>query len=348
MTNTTMIGVDLAKDVIQVCVFSRNKVLSNVEVTPFEFTQLLVRQKPSIIVFEACGTSNYWRQKAESLGHDARLISAKLVSSVRQNQKTDKNDALAIVQAAMLPDVTFIQGKNSEQQQLQSILRMRELSVKQKTSLHNQLCALLLEFNIRVSPRMGGLKGAVLSTLEDAENGFSFTFRQAIELMWQQYLNCIEAIKNFDGYLNELLDINPECKKLTKLEGVGIINAINLYISFSTDSLGQVKSAKSAAACIGLTPVQHSSGGKTKLGSISKNVQNSSLRSQIITGAFTYVNQVSKRKAKTQKDIWLQALIGRRGKKCAAVALANKTVRTAFALLTNKTEYVAVKLPIAA
>ncbi len=347
MNNTTTVGVDLAKDVIQVCVFSKNKVLSNSEMTPSEFTQWLICQKPSLVVFEACATSNYWKQKASSLGHDARLISAKLVSSVRQNQKTDKNDALAIVQATMLPDIKFVTGKSIEQQQLQSVLRMRELSVKQKTALNNQLSALLLEFNIRVSSRNGGLKGAICTVLEDAENGFTFTFRQALEQMWLQYLNCIEVISKFDEYLKVLLDATPECKKLTKLEGVGIINAINLYTSLNSEEFGILKNGKSAAACIGLTPIQHSSGGKTKLGAINKNVKNSILRSQLVTGAFTYVNQVSRRDARSQKDIWLQSLIKRRGKKCAAVALANKTVRTAFALLNNKTEYTAAKLKMA-
>jgi len=112
---TTTVGVDLAKDVIQVCVFSNNKVRSNIEMTPSEFTQGMICQKPSVFVFAGCGSSNYWKQKAASLGHDSRLISAKLVNSIRQNQKTDKNDALAILQAAMLPGVNFVAGKSLEQ-----------------------------------------------------------------------------------------------------------------------------------------------------------------------------------------------------------------------------------------
>ena len=155
----TIVGVDLAKDVIQVCVFTNKKVRSNTEMTPSEFTAFLANANSTTIVFEACGTSNYWKQKAISLDHDARLISAKLVAAVRQNQKTDQNDALAIVQASLLPDVAFIAGKSIEQQQLQSIMRLRELCVKQKTATGNQLTSLLLEFNIKVSSRNGGLRG---------------------------------------------------------------------------------------------------------------------------------------------------------------------------------------------
>jgi len=144
-----------------------------------EFLIWLFKSKPMTIVFEACGTSNYWKQRAIEARHDAHLISAKLVSSIRQNQKTDKNDALAIVQASQLADIQFIKGKSVEQQQLQSMVRLRELAIKQKTASRNQIKALLLEFNIRVSPRQGGLKGVVESLLEDAENGLSFEFKHA-------------------------------------------------------------------------------------------------------------------------------------------------------------------------
>ena len=130
--NNTTIGVDLAKDVIQVCVFSQQKVISNSEMNVADFTIWLAQRKPTTIIFEACGTSNYWKQKATSLGHTVKLISAKLVNVVRQQQKNDKNDALAIVQASHLPDVKFIEGKTLEQQQLQSLMRIRELAVKQK------------------------------------------------------------------------------------------------------------------------------------------------------------------------------------------------------------------------
>jgi transposase len=155
--NSTIIGVDLAKDVFQVCVVKNNKVLSNIEMIPSDFQLWLIESAPLTIVFEACSTSNYWKQSAAQHGHNAHLISARLVSSVRQNQKSDQNDALAIVQAALLPEVKFISGKNLDQQQLQSILRLRELCVRQKVATHNQLIALLFEFNIRTSNRKNSL-----------------------------------------------------------------------------------------------------------------------------------------------------------------------------------------------
>jgi transposase len=273
------------------------------------------------------------------LGHDAQLISAKLVDTVRQNQKNDKNDALAIVQASQLPDIKFIAGKSRTQQQMQSIMRLRELSIKQKTAQQNQLTALLLEFNIRVSNKNGGLRGTVESALEDAENGLTDEFRKAIHQAWLQYIEVVKSVSVYDICLEKAIKDIPECQKLMDLEGIGVINAVNLYnVLFCSDN-GTFKKGKDASACIGLTPVQHSSGGKTKLGSIGKHIRNSTLRSQLVTGAVTYVNHVNRRSPKTKKEVWLKALIERRGKKCAAVALANKTVRTAFAILSNNTYY---------
>lgn len=263
-----------------------------------------------------------------------------MVNSVRQQQKNDKNDALAIVQASLLPGVKFIQGKTIPQQQLQSLMRLRDLSVKQKTATKNQLKALLSEFNIRVS----NLSRTIQDLLEDAENGYSPYFRKAISTVWKTYLQLTQAVKEYDNCIQKAIRTSAECKKLTSLEGVGPINAINLYLAIGCSQSTIFNDGKGVSACIGLTPVQHSSGGKTKLGKISKNVRNRMIRSQLVTGAFTFVNSISKKEAKTTKEVWLKNLIERRGKKCAAVALANKTVRTAFSMLTKQTEYSALAI----
>ncbi len=335
----TKVGVDLAKEVIQVCIYRNKKVQSNIEMTPSEFLCWLVNAKPVTIIFEACGTSNYWRQKAIEAGHDARLISAKLVSVVRQNQKTDKNDALAIIQTSLLPDVTFIGGKTVEQQQLQSIKRLRELAVKHQGASQKQLVSLLLEMNIRVSNRKGGIICAIEGVLEDATNGLSAECRAAIFTSKEHLQSLIKAVHRYDDCLEKSVIAHADCKKLLKLEGVGTMNAINLYIALGCWDIGVFTKGKDASACIGLTPIQHSSGGLVKLGSIGKHCKNSILRSQLVCGAMAAVTQAVNREAKTKKDVWIKGLVERRGKKCAAVALANKTVRTAYAMLTQGTEY---------
>ena len=346
--HNTKVGVDLAEKVIQVCVFRKKSVNSNKEMSPETFMDCLANSKPMTVVFEACGTSNYWMQKAQEHGHDARLISAKLVETVRQNQKTDKNDALAVIQAAMLPDVNFISGKTPAQQQLQSMQRMRELAIKNRDALKKQLRSLLLELGIRTGNKKGGMLMAIDEVLEDADNGLTVEFRRALHTAREQLSVAIETVKAYESGLESAIKLHHDCKKLLKLESVGPVNAVNLYMTLACNDSEVFSKGKDAAACIGLTPLQHSSGGKTKNGSIGKKVKNSMLRSQLITGAMAVVQQLKKRPAKTEKEVWLKGVIERRGKKRAAVALANKTVRTAFAMLRDGTEYVTKPLVVTA
>lgn len=337
--NNRVVGVDLAKRVIQVCITCRKSIISNNEMTPLQFDSFLAESKPMKVIFEACATSNYWKQQAIKYGHDAKLVSPKLVANIRQNQKTDKNDALAVVQASQLTDIKFINGKTFEQQELQSIMRMRELAVKQRIALRNQISSILLEFNIRASKGRRGLDSKVQSALEDSENGFCIEFRESLRRTWSMYLSIVAQVKEYDKLLEKAIKLHPNCQKLLAIEGIGIINAINLYICLTSEDVGVFKSGRDASASIGVTPVQYSSGGKTQIGHISRKVLNSSVRSYLVNGAMSYVLAVDSREPKNAKAQWLKNLINRRGKKCAAVALANKNIRTAFALLKNGTEY---------
>ncbi|MFT4712303.1 MAG: transposase [Candidatus Azotimanducaceae bacterium] len=182
------------------------------------------------------------------------------------------------------------------------MMRLRELAIKQKAASSNQIKALLLEFNIRVSPKNGGLKGVIESPLEDAENGFSLDFRRALNAAWELHLGVLDSIRVYDRCLETSIDKHDDCKRLLKLEGVGTLNAINLYIALGCADLGVFNKGKEASACIGLTPLQHSSGGVTKLGHITENTGSSTLRSQLITGAMAVVNQIVTRTAVTKKE----------------------------------------------
>lgn len=199
--------------------------------------------------------------------------------------------------------------------------------------------SLLLERNICISNRKGGIICAIEGVLEDATNDLSTECRSYV-FTAKEYLNfLIEAIHRYDDCLEKSVMVHADCKKLLKLEGVGTMNAINLYLALGCAELGVFSKGKDALACIGLTAIQPSSGGGVKFGSIGKHCKNSTLRSQLVCGAMAAVHQVVIQEAKTKKDVWLKGLVERRGKKCAAVALANKTVRMAYTMLTQGTEY---------
>lgn len=240
----TKVGVDLAKFIIQVCTLNGKKVASNVEMSTDEFQCWLVKSKPVTVAFEACSTSNYWYQQAIKAGHDARLVSAKLVKAVRQNQKTDKNDALAIVQTLFLPEMSFITGKCIEQQQLQSIQRLRELALKHQGAAQKQIVSLLLELNIRLPNAQASLLSKLDELLEDAENGLPDIFRATLRVAKNQLENMLNTLREYDQYLEKTIHALPDCKKLLKLEGVGPINAVNLYIALSAGAATAFKTAK--------------------------------------------------------------------------------------------------------
>ena len=213
---------------------------------------------------------------------------------------------------------------------------MRELALKHQGAARKQIVSLLLELNIIVPNSQTRLLSRLDDVFEDGENGLSDILRVTLFFAKQQLEVMIDTVRQYDIYLERAVHSLPDCKKLLQLEGVGAINAVNLYIALSGE---QYKKGKDMSASIGLTPIQHSSGGKTNLGTIGKHCKNNLLRSQLISGAMSVVTKILKYGAKTKKELWLEALMARRGNKCAAVALANKTVRTAYAMLTQGTEY---------
>lgn len=213
------------------------------------------------------------------------------------------------------------------------------MAIKQRDATRKQIIALLLELNFRSPNSVAGMISKLEDILEDAENGLSAALRQPLNAAKEQFEWMLMAIVTYDKCLDQSIQPHHDCKKLLKLEGLGPINAVNLYILLGCAELGTFSKGKEASACIGLKPIQDTSGGKVKLGTIGKGCRDSMLRAQLIGGAMSVARQVVKREAKSKKEMWLRALAERRGNKCAAVALANKTVRAAYAMLTQGTEY---------
>jgi transposase len=336
MSYSTTVGVDLAKNVIQVCVISdRGKEVLNRSLTRRKFAEFLCRQKPALVAFEACASSHFWARTAQRHGHTARILPAKAVAPFRQGHKTDSNDALAVAEAARRPNIKDAPMKTVEQQGLQAIQRSRDLLVQERTAISNHLRGLLMEFGVVIPQGFAALQRSVPEILEDGDNEVPGMYRPTLQRLYVRFLELREDIRAMDVEIKQLVKQHPHCKRLTALEGVGPISAVLLYASLGTGEA--FSGSREFAAYLGLTPRQLSSGGKTNIVGLSKKIGNCRLRSVLIQGARAYVHKL--KEPKTSKDCWLMELIERAGHGKAAVALANKNVRTAWAMLTQGTEY---------
>ena len=336
MKHLNTIGVDLAKNIIQVSVVSvRGKELMNRALTRTKFAEFLGKQKASLVAFEACATAHYWARVAKRHGHEVQIIPARAVVPFRQGHKTDPNDALAVAEAAVRPKIMTAPLKTVEQQGLQAVQRSRELLVQERTALSNHVRGLLLEFGLVIPQGFAALHRRVPEVLEDGENELPDMYRPTLHRLYVRLCDLREDLSFLDQQIDQLVKQHPSCQRLTAMEGVGPISAILLFATLGTGEA--FTNGRQFSAYLGLTPKQYSSGGKAKLVGISKKVANKRLRSVLIQGAKAYVYKM--KAPRTPKDQWLWSLIQRAGHGKAAVALANKNVRTAWALLTEGTEY---------
>jgi transposase len=343
MNKLNVIGVDLAKNVIQVSVLSpSNRELRNSALSRRKFAEFLAKQHSGLVAFEACATAHYWARAAQRHGHEVKIIPAKAVAPFRQGHKTDENDALAVAEAARRPNVKLAPLKTVEQQGMQAIQRSRELLVHERVSLSNHLRGLLMEFGIVIPQGFASLYRQLPEILEDGENELPDLYRPTLNLLYGRLRDLRDDLEQLNCEIETLVRQNPVCQRLTELEGVGPISSVLLYATLGTGEA--FVNGRQFAAYLGLTPKQFSSGGKVNLVGISKRVANRRLRAVLIQGARAYVYHM--KEPKTTKDRWLWSIVERSGKCKAAVALANKNVRTAWAMVTQNTEY--QRYPLAA
>lgn len=339
MAESNVIAIDLAKSSFDVCVLnSANKVLTQRNFTRASLKAWLLKQRPALVAIEACGSAHYWAKVAQRYGHQVMLIPPLFVKRFLSGHKTDKNDALAIAVASRQPDVKPVQVKSDEQLALQASERIRQHYVDEQTATSNLLKGILYEFGITLAQGKKALVRSIPDILEDAGNGLPHELRGEVQRLYLAWQALDEQVTAINKRLQISINAHPKCKKLKALEGVGDINALGLYLALG-DSGSTFKNGREAAACIGLTPKQHSTGGKTVLLGISKYIANKKLRANLIQGALAKARTLTNKAPKTPKEAWLKALIERRGLRRAAVALANKTVRTAWSLLHHDTEY---------
>jgi transposase len=336
MTKSNLIAIDLAKTNFQVAQYQGNKRVKNQQVSRQTLLKLLAKSTLGVVAMEACGGAHYFARVAKGHGHKVMLLDARFVKAFRQGQKTDANGAIAIATASRSPNVRCGKVLSVEEQCLQSLGQLRALADKQKIQLSNQIRGLLLEFGITIAQSDVAFKKAIPEILEEGDGALPAELKHAIALNYEQYRLQCQYKEQLHARIERIAKGSEPCQRLMALEGVGPIKAIEL-LSF----LGNTEAfddARRAAACAGVTPTQHSSGGKAKIGRIPRR-RGGALRRNLFLGARAVVSKLKHREPKTEKEQWIKALLQRKSVKCAAIALANKTVRTAYAMLKKGSTY---------
>ena len=329
------VGVDLAKHVIQVHgVDATGRVLTNKSIARAKFIEWCVRLPAGCVVaMEASSSAHHWARKLIALGLDARIISAQLVSPYRSQGltgKNDANDAAAICEAASRPAMRFIPVKSIDQQSMLCVHRLREGMKQDRTACINRIRGLLAEFGLVFPQGARELQAVLSDVLEDAGNELGTLARLTLQRAQSQWHELDAHLAWCDERIAAHANDNAAVKAAATLLGVGPVTA-----SAVVATVGDFKQFKNGAqfgAWIGLTPRQHSSGGKSSLGGITKR-GDTYLRSLLIQGAKSAVMTAHRRQDRISS--WVVSLRERSGWQKAVVALANKNARILWAVMTR-------------
>ena len=327
----TRVGLDLAKELFQVHgVDGGDKAVVRRRLRRGEMTSYFKKLPPCLIGMEACASSHYWARNLSELGHTVKLIAPQFVKPYVKGNKNDANDAEAICEAVGRSNMRFVPIKTVAQQNIQALHRVRTELVRQRTAKVNQIRGLLGEYGIVARQGVAVLRKALPEILEDAENGLMSDFRALLAGLREDLVYLDERVVTVDQTLQTLANSHASARRLLKLRGVGPITATALVASLGDGHL--FERGRDASAWVGLVPGQHSSGGKDKLLGISKR-GDAYLRTLLVHGARSVI-QAAKGKEDSLSR-WVQNLCTRRNKNIAAVALANKTMRMAWAILKS-------------
>jgi len=287
-----------------------------------------------LVGIEACGGAHHWARELTKLGHTVKLIAPHLVKPYRTKGKNDANDAEAICEAAGRPQLHCVAVKSEEQQAVLMVHRARELSMANRTAQVNQIRGLLTEFGVVVPQGVTKLHAALPGILEDAENGLPVIARLTLASLLEQLHAFDEQVAGYDRQIREIAAASEPARRLMKIEGIGPQTATALVATMGDPHA--YDSGRNYAASLGLTPRQNSSGNKERLGHITRQ-GDCYLRKLLVLGAHGYLRQVDKKS--DRKSAWAKSLKERRHTNVAAVALAAKHARIAWAMLAHGTEY---------
>jgi len=329
------IGIDLAKNVFQIHGVDENhdvvlaRQLRRKQMIPF-FAKL----EPCLVGMEACATSHHWARELIKLGHQVRLIPPVYVKAYVKRHKNDAADAAAICEAVTRPSMRFVPIKTVEQQAALAVHRARDLLIRQRTQLTNALRAHLAEFDIIADQGPEGL--AKLLAIVANDNTLQLlpsSMLPPLRVIIDQLTSVQEQIGELDRLIKAQHRTSDVSRRLEAIPGIGIMGATALAASVTDPS--QFKSGRDLAAWIGLVPKQHSTGGKIRLGNISKQGDRY-LRRLLVVGGTSVVRLA---KIYPWKYPWVAKLLAKKPAKVVAIAVANKLARIAWALMNSGETY---------
>ena len=334
MEQASTIGIDLAKHSFQVHgAAADGSVVFRKKLTRTKVLGFLASQPRCMVAMEACASAHYWGREILKLGHEVRLIPPIYVKPFVKRQKNDTADAEAICEAAQRPTMSFVAVKTEEQQARGMLFRTRDLLVRQRTQTINALRGHLAEFGV-VAPQGVAHVGRLASALGDPCSTLPKEIREMAGLLFEQVNGLTVKINDLERQLRKHAREDEEAKRLMTVPGIGPITAMALQ-AFAPP-MESFRRGRDFAAWVGLVPRQHTTGGKRRLGKISKMGQRD-LRRLLITGAMAEIRWAIRRGM--QEGSWLARMLARKPRKLVAVALANKMARIVWALMTKKETY---------
>ena len=330
-----VISIDLAKNVFQICgVDCHQKIIFNKKVSRSNFLKQFANIDADSVVMEACYSSNYWARTLDSLGFNVKLIPPFQVKPFVVGNKNDHNDAIAIAEASLRPTARFVPIKTIEQQDVQSLERIRDRLVKQRTAITNQLRGLLSEYGIVLPTGTKKLLAEVPYVLECIDNDLSVMSRQFLQELHVEALEKTERMQRTEAQMESLLSNNSSYELLQGIHGIGPVTAAAMIAAVSSGR--QFRNGRQMAAWIGLTPGQHASGDKDKGTGMTKR-GNRQLRRLLIHGGRTAMNWHEGKNDKL--SLWIKDLVSRMHPCKVIVAIANKLARIAWSVLVNQQPY---------
>jgi transposase len=330
----TAVGIDLAKNVFQVhAVDERGKTALRRQLRREQVAAFFANLPPCLIGMEACASAHHWGRALQRLGHTVRLMAPQFVKPYVKTNKNDVADAEAICEAVSRPNMRFVPIKSIEQQAILSVHRVRQGFVKARTAQANQIRGLLGEFGLIIPQGISHIAARVPTLLDDDSNELPVAFRRLIEHLTAHLKELDQQVKQLDRQITAWHRQNELSLKLEKIPGIGPLAASALVASIS--DANSFKNGRQVSAWLGLVPRQCSSGGKSTLLGMSKR-GDAYVRTLLIHGARSAILAAQR---KANPSIWLTNLLNRRHPNIAAVALANKNVRTVWAMLAHDREF---------